>query len=116
VAQAIHSNQHGKKSILPWGTPYLVEVLEKATPLGRGRDFDAGFGAACLGSESLPMARPLQDAEPTGVSRREEMSNLFLNWRVGRYHLQIGRDRPWVRVSRNSYWDGRKPSPWFERL
>jgi hypothetical protein len=43
------------------------------------------------------------------------MSNTIINWRFGRYHFQILRDRPWVRLSRNPYWDENKPTPWFKR-
>ncbi len=51
------------------------------------------------------------------------MSNLWLNWRAFYWHLQIGPDRPWVRVSFNPHhilWRPfvRRPetairSPWF---
>lgn len=41
------------------------------------------------------------------------MSNLWLNLRVFYWHLQIGPDRPWVRVSFNRHHVGRR-SPWVE--
>ena len=31
------------------------------------------------------------------------MSNLWINIRFGAYHLQVGRDRPWVSWSFNEY-------------
>lgn len=54
------------------------------------------------------------------------MSNLWLNVRLLYWHLQIGPDRPWVRLSFNEYHIGNlwRPfnrsretairSPWFE--
>lgn len=44
------------------------------------------------------------------------MSNLFLNLRIGVWHFQIGRDRPYFRISRNDYHRTRlgKESPWVE--
>ena len=41
------------------------------------------------------------------------MSNLWINWRFGYWHLQIGPDRPFVRWSRNDYHVGKlgKESP-----
>jgi len=42
------------------------------------------------------------------------MSNLWFNIRFGHYHLQIGPDRPWVRWSRNSFWDQQPWDRWFE--
>lgn len=43
------------------------------------------------------------------------MSNLWINWRFGAWHLQIGPDRPMFRFVRNDYWLENKPSCWFER-
>lgn len=43
------------------------------------------------------------------------MSNLWINWRFGSWHLQVGPDRPWVAMRRNSYWIDNKPARWFER-
>lgn len=31
------------------------------------------------------------------------MSDLFFNVRIGLYHFQIGRNRPWIRISRNDF-------------
>lgn len=45
------------------------------------------------------------------------MSNLWLNWRFGEYHLQIGPDRPWVRWSHNFYHAEARKKPgwkWFQ--
>lgn len=42
------------------------------------------------------------------------MSNLYINWRFGARHLQIGRDRPWVTFSVNPFWVENKPAKWFE--
>ena len=36
------------------------------------------------------------------------MSNLWINWRFGAWHLQIGPDAPRIRFVRNEYWDGNK--------
>jgi hypothetical protein len=36
------------------------------------------------------------------------VSNLWINWRLGYWHLQIGPDRPWVAVRFNRWrWDRR---------
>ena len=43
------------------------------------------------------------------------MSNLWINWRFGAWHLQIGPDAPYVRVSKNNYWTEHTPPCWFER-
>lgn len=42
------------------------------------------------------------------------MSNLWINWRFGSYHLQIGPDKPWIKFEQNFYWVVNKPSKWFE--
>ena len=42
------------------------------------------------------------------------MSNLWINWRFGTRHLQIGRDFPYVSFSVNPYWVEHKPAKWFE--
>ena len=42
------------------------------------------------------------------------MSNLWINWRFGTRHLQIGRDFPYVSFSINPYWVENKPAKWFE--
>jgi hypothetical protein len=43
------------------------------------------------------------------------MSNLWINWRFGAWHLQIGPDAPRIRFVRNEYWDENKYPCWFER-
>ena len=43
------------------------------------------------------------------------MSNLWINWRFGAWHLQIGPDRPHFVFARNRYWLKHKPPCWFER-
>jgi hypothetical protein len=43
------------------------------------------------------------------------MSNLWINWRFGSWHLQIGPDRPFVTFTRNPYWLREKPPCFFER-
>ena len=41
------------------------------------------------------------------------MSNLWLNWRFGKRHLQIGK---WfIRLHYNSWWEDRDYGKWFER-
>ena len=40
------------------------------------------------------------------------MSDLFINIRFGSRHLQIG--PRWIAITRNPYWESRKPDPWFE--
>jgi hypothetical protein len=42
------------------------------------------------------------------------MSNTLLNWRVWCIHLQVLRDRPWLRLCYNGYHRGRG-SRLFER-
>jgi hypothetical protein len=43
------------------------------------------------------------------------MSNLWINLRLWYWHLQIGPDVPWVRLSFNSYrWAESNRSPWIE--
>jgi hypothetical protein len=42
------------------------------------------------------------------------MSNLWINWRFGVRHLQIGPDRPWITFRANPYWIEHKPTRWFE--
>lgn len=43
------------------------------------------------------------------------MSNLWINWRFGTRHLQIGPDYPWITVSINPYFIKNPPKVWFER-
>jgi hypothetical protein len=44
------------------------------------------------------------------------MSNDWINWRFGKYHLQIGLDqRYWISFRKNSYWDTTPYPKWFER-
>lgn len=43
------------------------------------------------------------------------MSNLWINWRFGTWHLQIGPDRPRFRFVQNDYWFENKQPCWFER-
>lgn len=43
------------------------------------------------------------------------MSNLWINWRFGKWHLQIGPDRPKFSFRKNCYWDENKYDTWFER-
>ena len=42
------------------------------------------------------------------------MSNLWINWRFGSWHLQIGRDNG-LTFRQNRYWINNKPPRWFER-
>jgi hypothetical protein len=42
------------------------------------------------------------------------MSNLWINWRFGARHLQIGLDRPFITFRINPYWVKHKPTKWFE--
>ena len=42
------------------------------------------------------------------------MSNLWINWRFGARHLQIGPDCPWVTFRVNPFWVENKPTKWFE--
>ena len=44
------------------------------------------------------------------------MSNFWVNIRFAYWHLQIGPDRPCVRLLRNDYHVGKlgRSSPWFE--
>lgn len=42
------------------------------------------------------------------------MNNLWINWRFGTWHLQIGRDRPFVAFRQNGFWLTNKPAKWFE--
>lgn len=43
------------------------------------------------------------------------MSNLIFNLRVFYWHFQIMRDRPFVRISANSYWkNGKWKEKWVE--
>lgn len=42
------------------------------------------------------------------------MSNLWINWRFGSYHLQIGPDKPWISLSQNPYHLVHKPKSFFE--
>lgn len=41
------------------------------------------------------------------------MSNLWINWRFGKRHLQIGPGTFSFAV--NHYWNENKPTKWFER-
>lgn len=43
------------------------------------------------------------------------MSNLWINWRFGSWHLQIGPDDPFVNIVQNTYWLEHKPPCFFER-
>lgn len=42
------------------------------------------------------------------------MSNLWINWRFGTRHLQIGPDRPFVTFHVNPYYVQNPPGTWFE--
>ena len=42
------------------------------------------------------------------------MSNLWINWRFGVRHLQIGPDQPWITFSVNQYHITHKPEKWFK--
>jgi hypothetical protein len=43
------------------------------------------------------------------------MSNLWVNLRIFYWHLQIGPDQPWVRLSFNAFrWRRRDCSPWIQ--
>ena len=42
------------------------------------------------------------------------MSNLWINWRFGKRHLQIGPDAPYISFVINPYWINHKPDTWFE--
>ena len=42
------------------------------------------------------------------------MSNLWINWRFGTRHLQIGSVFPYVSFNINPYWVEHKPAKWFE--
>jgi hypothetical protein len=44
------------------------------------------------------------------------MNNLWINWRFGSWHLQIGPDRPYVTIKQNPYWLEHEPPCWFERM
>ena len=44
------------------------------------------------------------------------MSNLWINWRFGIRHLQIGPDRPFIRFCANPYYLLNPPDKWFEIL
>jgi hypothetical protein len=44
------------------------------------------------------------------------MSNNWINWRFGCWHLHIGPDeRFWIGFHKNQYWADNKPERWFER-
>lgn len=42
------------------------------------------------------------------------MCNLFINWRFGTRHLQIGPDYPYVSFRVNPYHVENPPEKWFE--
>lgn len=44
------------------------------------------------------------------------MSNLWINWRFGIRHLQVGPDRPFVSFKVNPYYLQNPPTTWFERF
>lgn len=44
------------------------------------------------------------------------MSNNWINWRFGKYHLHIGPDEKYyISFGKNVYWDDNKYTSWFER-
>ena len=44
------------------------------------------------------------------------MSNDWINWRFGCWHLHVGPDqRYWIAFVKNQYWVDNKPESWFER-
>lgn len=43
------------------------------------------------------------------------MRNLWLNWRFGNRHLQIGTDKPYITFRPNPYRIYTKYDTWFER-
>jgi hypothetical protein len=43
------------------------------------------------------------------------MSNLWINWRLWYWHLQIGPDRPRIAIKFNPFrWERGARSPWIE--
>lgn len=42
------------------------------------------------------------------------MGNTYFNIRFGKWHWQVLRDKPWVRISRNDYWDYHPMTQWLE--
>lgn len=44
------------------------------------------------------------------------MSNLWINWRFGIRHLQIGRHAPYISFAVNPYYIENPPKTWFERM
>ncbi len=42
------------------------------------------------------------------------MSNLWINWRFGLRHLQIGPDKPYISFNTNHHLDPDVDRPWFE--
>jgi hypothetical protein len=51
----------------------------------------------------------------TQSTKQEEasMTNLLLNIRFGKYHLQIRKVFPWISFTRNSYYDEYPYHKWF---
>jgi hypothetical protein len=75
------------------------------------------MGAGRLGCEECKTCGGGVYLELVGVSTGEgiAMSNLWINWRFGVRHLQIGPDWPFI-TFRVNYWHVvHRPAKWFER-
>lgn len=65
------------------------------------------------GGARLP-GRPVRAAAHR-VAGTSQMSNLWINWRLWYWHMQIGPDRPHIRFSFNHWrWERGRRSPWIE--
>lgn len=87
----------------------------------RGRELRAlafPYGFRPLARDAGDVRRTARGGRRTACARPGSeggMSNLWLNWRFVYWHLQIGSDRPRVRIRFNRWrWDHKDRSPLFE--
>ena len=89
---------------------------ESAANRGRVADW-CSVGASWLGLTECKAGGGDDDLDKLGVSLSEGigMNNLWINWRFGVRHLQIGPDWPFI-TFRVNYWHVvHRPAKWFER-
>jgi hypothetical protein len=89
---------------------------EPAANCGRPANW-CSVGASWLGLAKRKACCGDDDVDFVGVSTGEgiAMSNLWINWRFGVRHLQIGPDWPFVTFKVNYWHVVHRPAKWFER-
>ena len=92
--------------------PLAFATSNRALVLQTLRSRDTGKTREPLVLPFLPH-RHRDPRRPPSHQGAEQVSDLWINWRFGAWHLQIGPEG--VRFSVNRYWINNKPPCWFER-